>query len=123
MALATNQEVIKMAKTKTPNFTNEQTQELVTAYTTTDNYDDGMAVIKEFAEKWDKTIPSIRQKLVREGVYRKKEYTTKQGGKPESKADLVARIAGAIGMAAEQADSLEKTNKAVLKALAAKLGA
>lgn len=108
---------------KQANFTTEQTAELVAAYGKTESYEDGMAVIKEFADDFGKSIPSIRQKLVREGVYRKKEYATKQGGKPESKADLVTRIAGAIGMAVENADSLEKANKTVLQALASKLEA
>lgn len=93
---------------KTPNYTPEQTIELVKGYT------EGMTV--EFlAEKFGKTTRSIIAKLSREGVYKKKEYVTKQGEKPVKK-DATADAIGAILRLSEgEIDSLTKANKTALR--------
>lgn len=102
---------------KTVNYTPEMTKEIVSAYEAADNYDARAEVIANMAEKFGKSVASVRQKLSREGVYKKKEYANKAGEKPVSKAALVMSIADAIGLDAEVCDSLEKANKRVLLAL------
>lgn len=106
---------------KTVNYTPEQTQELVTAYVAAANDDARAEVVATFAEKFGRKVQSIRQKLVRENVYVKKERTTKDGGPIENKEAIVADIAEAMGVDAEVMESLTKANKTVLMALRAAL--
>lgn len=97
------------AKTeKQVNYTAEMTAKLVEAYKT------GTDVAK-LAEMFGKTTRSIIAKLSREGVYQKKEYTTKTGEKPVKK-DVTADAIGAILRLSEgEIDSLAKANKTALK--------
>ena len=97
---------------KAPNYTPEMTKEIVAAYEAAEGYDARAEVIANMAEKFGKSLASVRQKLTREGVYQKKEYATKAGGKPESKAAIVSDIADSLGVTDEQAGSLEKANNA-----------
>jgi hypothetical protein len=103
---------------KTVNYTTEQTVELVQAYSAAENDEARADVVQAFAEKLGRKVQSVRQKLVREGVYQKKARTTKNGGEIVSKADLVARIAAAVEADVESFDSLAKANKTVLETLA-----
>ena len=100
---------------KTVNYTPEMTASLVEAYKANPTE----ATVKEFAGTFNKTVKSIVAKLSKEGVYVKKEYKTKKGETPVSKATLVAVLAEKAGKSAEAFDSLEKANKAVLEALVA----
>lgn len=84
---------------------------------------DQKAAVMELAEKFGKKVASVRQKAVRMGLYKKAEYTSKTGAKPESKEAIVARIAEAMGENAEAMESLAKANKAVLLKLADAIGA
>ena len=59
---------------KTVNYTAEQTVEIVTAYQAGET-------VEALAERFQKSVRSIVAKLSREGVYKKKEYTTKNGEK------------------------------------------
>lgn len=103
-----------MAKEKAMNYTPEQTAELVAAYTNATDFESKSGVIAAFAESFGKSVASVRQKLVREGVYEKKEYLTKQGAKPESKESLSAEIAELLETTEEAAESLTKANKKIL---------
>ena len=103
-----------MAKEKAMNYTPEQTAELVAAYTAVKDFEGQSDVIATFAETFGKSVASVRQKLVREGVYQKREYLTKQGEKPESKEDIVSDIAKLIDSTDEMAESLAKANKGIL---------
>ena len=100
--------------TKTVNYTPEQTQELVNTYSAAEGEAAQKETIVAFAERFGKSVASIRQKLVREGVYQKKEYVSKNGARPETKAKIVEAIAESLGVTSEQAESLEKANKAIL---------
>lgn len=106
---------------KTVNYTPEMTQEIVAAYEAAEGYDARAEVIANMAEKFGKSVASVRQKLTREGVYQKKEYVSKTGARPESKESIVARIAESLEVTAEQAESLTKANKRILMLLADKL--
>jgi len=103
---------------KIPNYTQEQTDELVTAYTDADSPNQRDMVVSEFADKFGKAKQSIIAKLVSENVYIKKAYKTKRGEKPISKAAIVANIASTLGVNAETVESLEKANKAALQLIA-----
>lgn len=104
---------------KTPNYTDEQVAELVAAYTSAPVE----ATVEAFASKFGKTVRSIVAKLAREGVYHKKEYVSKTGAKPITKADMVAQIAALTGDTEDNLTSLEKATKhaltTVIKALEA----
>jgi len=78
---------------------------------------DHKAAVAELASTLGKSLASVRQKAVRMGLYKKAEYVSKTGAKPETKAAIVADIAEVLGMEAEQAESLEKATKKVLVAL------
>ena len=99
---------------KTVNYTPEMTNEIVAAYKAAEGYAARAEVIANMAEKFGKSVASVRQKLTREGVYQKKEYVNKNGEKAESKAVIVGTIAESLGVTAEQAESLEKANKTIL---------
>lgn len=103
---------------KTVNYTDEMTTELVAAYTAADSDEARASVVATYAEKFEKKVQSIRQKLSREGVYVKKARTTKNGEEIVKKEDLVSRIAEAMGVEAEAFESLAKANKNVLLKLA-----
>lgn len=99
------------AKGKPENYSEEVTKELLADYEASGKDD---AIVKALAEKFGKTTRSIVAKLSREGVYKKKTYTTKTGGVPVSKEQHVQAIAAFIGVDADKLDSLEKANKGVL---------
>ena len=90
---------------KTVNYTAEMTAKLVEAYKAGET-------VEKLAEAFGKTARSVIAKLSREGVYVKKEYTTKTGEKPVKK-DATADAIGAILRLSEgEVDSLTKANNA-----------
>jgi hypothetical protein len=93
---------------KAVNYTAEQTAELVKGYT------EGMTT-EALAEKFGKTTRSIIAKLSREGVYKKKEYTTKQGEKPVKKDTTADAIGAILRLSEGEIDSLTKANKTALR--------
>ena len=98
---------------KVQNYTPEQTQLIV------EQYKSGTPV-EQIAQTLGKSTRSIVAKLSREGVYVAKN---KANVAPRvRKADLVERIAGAVGVPSEVFESLEKANHEVLGQLAQKLG-
>jgi len=93
---------------KIVNYTPEVTAKLVSEYQA------GKSTA-ELADIFGKTIRSIVAKLSREGVYIKKEYTTKTG-KPVIKKDTHADAIGAIlKMSENEIESLTKANKTALE--------
>lgn len=109
-----------MAKTeKTPNFTAEQTVELVNAYKLADSTESRKNVVSAYAAKFGKSDASIRMKLVREQVYTKPEATTKTGEPVVDKEKLADEIAAFIPESLDEASvsSLAKANKKALKAI------
>jgi hypothetical protein len=100
------------ATTKTVNYTQEQTTQVVEAYKS------GTAV-EQIAQDLGKSTRSIVAKLSREGVYQPK--TKAKGETRVKKAELVDRLAAACDVAPEVFESLEKANYEVLELLLAKL--
>lgn len=108
---------------KTPNYTEEQTAELVDAYTDADSQGQRDKVVNEFADKFGKSVRSIRQKLVREGVYVRKEYKSKTGEKPEQKSAIVADIENILAVDAGTLSGLDLATKKALQVIRAQFRA
>lgn len=102
-----------MATLKTA-YTMEQTVALVEAYKANPSAD----TVAAFAESFGKSVKSIVAKLSREGVYQKKEYTTKAGALPIKKEALADVIGLACGLSDAETDSLAKANKTALVKIA-----
>ena len=95
---------------KTVNYTAEQTVEIVTAYNAGET-------VEALAERFQKSVRSIVAKLSREGVYKKKEYKTKNGEavvKKDAHADAIGAI---LKLAENDIESLTKANKSALRAI------
>ena len=99
-----------MATEKTVNYTEEMTKELVAAYVAAPTE----VTVKTFAEKFGRTARSIVAKLAREGVYKAKAKET-AGKRDMLKAEMVEKIADALGEPVEKLESLEKATGAALK--------
>lgn len=99
---------------KAVNYTNEQTAQLVEKY----NAGEGVELLAEF---FGKSTRSIVAKLSREGVYKAKEYKTKNGETPEAKDLLAEKICKAANLPIDQADSIAKANKQALIGILAAL--
>lgn len=97
-----------MATEKAQNYTAEQTVSIVAAYTAGET-------VEALAEKFGKSVRSIVAKLSREGVYKKKEYKTKNGEKVVKKDAHADAIAAILKMPENDADSLTKANKNALR--------
>lgn len=95
------------AKTVTVNYTPEQTVALVA------DYKAGVSVTT-IAENLGKSTRSIIAKLSREGVYVKKEYTTKTGEKAVKKDAHADAIGAILKMSENEIESLTKANKTAL---------
>ena len=94
-----------------PNYTEAQVKALRDASPVT------LAVAKQFATDWNKSVKSIVAKSVSMGAYKAAERAERKGAKP-TKSDLVAAIAKAT-----QADSLAGLEKAPAVALSNLLSA
>lgn len=90
------------------NYTNEMTKELVEAYLASDK---DYSVVELYSEKWDKSSKSIIGKLSKEGIYAKKEYTTKVGERPVTKKEMVFNVANLLGVDPDKIQTLEKMSK------------
>ena len=102
---------------KNVNYTPEQTTAIVA------DYQAGVAV-EAIAEKIGKSVRSIVAKLSREGVYQKKEYTTKKGEAVVKKDNLADQLGLLVGMTEAEVTSLAKVNKtALIKLLSLALNA
>ena len=96
---------------KTVNYTPEQTAKMV------GDYQAGVTV-DQIAEALGKSVRSIVAKLSREGVYKKKTYTTKTGEAVVKKDAWADYIGEALGLSEADTDSLTKANKTALAKIA-----
>lgn len=107
----------KTTTTKAVNYTAEQTAAMVKQYTEAPTAE----TVASMAEALGKSVRSIVAKLTREGVYKKKEYTTKKGEAPVTKEELASKLAELCGLSEAEADSMAKANKTGLQKIIAKL--
>lgn len=70
--------------------------------------------VEKIAEMAGKTIRSIIAKLSKEGIYKPKTYTTKQGEKPQKKDATAEAIGAVLRLSEGEIDSLTKANKTAL---------
>lgn len=96
---------------KIVNYTAEQTTKMVA------DYQAGVTV-EQIAETLGKSVRSIVAKLSREGVYRKKTYTTKTGEAVVKKDAWADYIGQALGLTEADTESLTKANKTALAKIA-----
>ena len=96
---------------KAVNYTAEQTAKMVT------DYAEGVTV-EAIAEALGKTVRSVVAKLSREGVYKKKTYTTKTGEAVVKKDEWADYIGQALGLSEADTESLTKANKVALARIA-----
>jgi ABC-type phosphate transport system substrate-binding protein len=97
-------------KTAAVNYTAEQTAAIITAYQAGET-------VEALAEQFQKSVRSIVAKLSREGVYKKKEYKTKNGEsvvKKDAHADAIGAI---LKLPENDIESLTKCNKNALRAI------
>lgn len=104
-----------MSEKKAPNYSEAQTDELVTAYESCVDADERAEVVENFSVKFAKGVRSIRQKLVREGVYIKKVYKAKSGDKVETKDAIVVTIAKILEVTEAQLGGLANATKPALE--------
>ena len=96
--------------TKAVNYTAEQTAQIVDAYNAGNT-------VEMIAEMVGKSTRSIVAKLSREGVYKKKEYVTKNGEKAVKKDAHADAIGAILKLPENDIESLTKANKSALKAI------
>lgn len=105
--------------TKNVNYTPELTAIIVEAYTVCDSDESRAECLETLSAEHGKGVKSLRQKLVREGVYIKKAYVSKAGKATETKDKIVAGIALAMGVTEAQLNGLEKATKPALELIRA----
>jgi len=107
-----------MTTEKKANYTKEQEAEMVERYTSCESEESRLQCVRELADEFGKTVPSVRSKLVKLGVYIAKVYKSKTGKKPETKEEIVSGIAAALGVDADSSlAGLEKATKNCLTLL------
>ena len=95
------------------NYTEEQVKQMIDEYNAKPNRE----TVENLADMFDKSIKSIIGKLSREGVYKKTEYVTKTGEKPETKLEIVQELADKLELSTTALAGLEKAPKQSLKNL------
>jgi hypothetical protein len=110
-----------MSKKTIENYSPEMVTELTEAYTNQTTDQARKAIVEQFAEKFGKSVASVRMRLVRDKVYIKPEATTKAGKPVVKKDELVNKIADLLDVEHELFDSLSKANGFVLNKIWEKL--
>ena len=96
--------------TKPVNYTAEQTAKMLADYA-------AGATVDAIAHELGKSVRSIVAKLSREGVYKKKEYKTKNGEKVVKKDEHADAIGAILKLPENDIESLTKANKSALRAI------
>jgi hypothetical protein len=104
------------------NYTVDQVNELVAAYAAAQTDEARAAVVTEYAEKFEKTVASVRAKLVNEKVYVAKQANVKSR-KVARKSELVAQLAELMNESEEVLESFEKVNRVALERVVGRLRA
>jgi hypothetical protein len=98
---------------KAVNYTDEMTARLHAVYDAEDSEEAREVQIAQLADELDRSVPSIRAKLTREGVYVPKAKAP-AGKNTVRKAQIVAAIAEKLGVDEDIVGSLEKATKNTL---------
>ena len=107
-----------MTEKKQANYSKEQEAAMIERYQECKTEKSRLACVQNLADEFGKTVPSVRSKLVKLGVYIAKVYKTKTGSKPETKETIVSDIAACLGVDADSSIAgLEKATKNCLTLL------
>ena len=107
-----------MTDKKVEVYTAEVLADMKARYLATDTDETRAAVVEAVAAETGKGVHSVRAKMNREGYYIAKTPTAKNGEKAETKDDIIAELAGIMGLlSAENLPGLEKANKATIAAI------
>lgn len=98
-------------------FTAENVAEMKAAYVAATSDAARQAVVEAYADSIGRSVPSIRMKLVSEGVYQRPARTAKNGKPVVQKNALVDQINEQMGdfLTEAEADSLTKASKGALE--------
>jgi len=97
---------------KAENYTDAMVKRLHEVYDPEASENVRDAQMQELSDELNRKVASIRAKLVREGLYVKKEYKKKTGDKPETKETIVKEIATVMDVDADsKLAGLEKATK------------
>lgn len=101
------------------NYTDEMVAEVVADYQAADSVNARDEVVTAYAEKFGKSVASIRAKLVREGVYvaKVKAEKAEAGARGMNKEELVNAVRIFVGARDGQLDSLVKATRNDLRVL------
>jgi predicted transcriptional regulator len=100
-----------MEKTAKPvNYTTEQAAKMSADYV-------AGVTVEKIAEELGKSVRSVVAKLSRMQVYKKKEYVSKTGEKPQKKDTYADSIGAVLRMNENDIESLTKANKTALKTI------
>ena len=87
------------------NYTDKETQEIIELYLCSPT----LEMVRELSVKYQKTRKSIIAKLSKEGVYKRKIYTSKSGDIPITKQEIVQMVEEALGCKLPGLDKTQKT--------------
>jgi len=104
-------QTVSKDKASKENYSAEMVSAIKVAYTA----DPCKGTVEALATQYGKTVRSIVAKLSREGVYKKAEYVTKNGEKPQRKNAHASAIGAILNLSDGEIVSLEKANKTVLE--------
>lgn len=99
---------------KVPNYTPEQTAEMLAVYDPRLPETERKAIVDKFAAKFGKSARSIVAKLSKEKVYVAKAYVSKTGEKQVKKDAHADAIGAFLNMTENEIESLTKANKTAL---------
>ena len=92
------------------NYSEQETKEIIELYLCNPS----LEMVTEISVKYRKTRKSVIAKLSKEGVYKRKVYTSKTGELPITKQEIVGIIENALGC---KLPGLDKTQKTTLLSL------
>ena len=99
---------------KVPNYTPEQTAEMLAVYDPSLPETERKAIVDSFAAKFGKSARSIVAKLSKEKVYVAKAYVSKTSEKPVKKDAHADAIGAVLNLTENEIESLTKANKTAL---------
>lgn len=102
---------------KNVNYPKDLTLAIIVAYQAGETDAERATIVESLSAEHGKSVKSIRQKLVREGVYIKPEYVSKAGNTVERKSDIVQGIAKMLDVTEAQLGGLEKATKPALETI------
>ena len=99
------------------NYSESQEQEMAFVYDSSDTDSERAEDVNQLAQKFGKSVQSIRAKLSKLGVYIKPAKLAKNGKAVIRKSDMVLTLAEHLGIMPEDVASAEKATVTVLESI------